>query len=84
MSNTESTSSSHPPIDPAKIRLAALNRLKAKSALIQAPSTGNVNAKAGPSYVNKRADVPTSARNMVDEQKKVDEVPLRRDPGLVS
>ncbi|WVQ77638.1 DNA repair protein [Cryptococcus sp. DSM 104548] len=80
-----------PELTPAQSRLAALNRLKAKQKLASGPSSA-----PGVQYVNKRqaANVPTSARNMVEHQAqakdkdggkgngKEAEMPMRRDPGL--
>ncbi|ORY32144.1 XPA protein C-terminus-domain-containing protein [Naematelia encephala] len=88
MSSSTSTALPAPPnaLSPTQARLAALNRLKAKSALTSqppsAPSTSrDAQSAQGQQYVNKRAAVPATSRNMVQEQAK-DEAPLRRDPGL--
>ena len=72
-----------PVLTASQSRLAALNRLKAKDKLTAPPSPAS-SGEAGPSYVNKRAAVPPTARNMVVQQQVVEEAPLRRDPGLVS
>jgi len=73
-----------PVLSPSQARLAALNRLKAKDKLTGGPPSNSLKNQSGPSYVNKRGPVPTSARNMVVQQQVVEEAPLRRDPGLVS
>jgi len=83
----------HPDLTPAQARLAAINRSKAKERLTAASSAATSTPGAGPSsntsrngqsYVHKPAAVPTTARNMVQEQGgKKDEAPLRRDPSLV-
>ncbi|ODN87378.1 DNA repair protein [Cryptococcus wingfieldii CBS 7118] len=83
-------------LTPAQSRLAALNRLKAKQKLASAPSSSASAPGQGVQYVNKRqpANVPTSARNMVEHQARAgdkhgekgngkgEEMPMRRDPGL--
>ena len=82
----------HPDLTPAQARLAAINRSKAKerltaaSAATSTPGAGpsSNTSRNGQSYVHKPAAVPTTARNMVQEQGgKKDEAPLRRDPSLV-
>ncbi|OCF35762.1 DNA repair protein [Kwoniella heveanensis BCC8398] len=88
-----------PGLNAQQARLAALNRLKAKSKLTSQPSSSSAAASGGGAsgssriaggsggagYVNKQANVPTSARNMVQQQQEGDkqpQAPLRRDPGL--
>lgn len=82
-----------PVLTPDQARLAALNRLKAKNKLTAnttggnsaGPSNGN-HGNAGPAYVNRREAIPSSARNMVQQQAEADKakpLPLRRDPSLV-
>lgn len=82
-----------PALTPDQARLAALNRLKARNKLAASasssntvgPSNGN-QGNAGPAYVNRREAVPSSARNMVQQQAEADKakpLPLRRDPSLV-
>ncbi|WWD19354.1 DNA repair protein [Kwoniella shandongensis] len=78
----------------SQARLAALNRLKAKNKLTAAPPPSTSNNNAGSSrngassssaapYVHKASAVPSSARNMVQQQaEKESQAPLRRDPGL--
>ena len=82
----------HPDLTPAQARLAAINRSKAKerltaaSAATSTPGAGpsSNTSRNGQSYVHKPAAVPTTARNMVQEQGgKKDEAPLRHDPSLV-
>jgi len=70
---------------PSQARLAALNRLKAKDKFTRPPPTSTSLNQAGPSYVNKHAAEPLTARNMVVQQQQqvVEEAPLPRDPGLV-
>ena len=82
-----------PDLTPAQARLAAINRLKAKEKLTavspaqstSTPGAGPSTSRNGQAYVHKPAAVPTTARNMVQEQqvKGKDEAPLRRDPSLV-
>jgi DNA-repair protein complementing XP-A cells len=85
-------SAQHPDHSPAEAKLAALNRLKAKQRLTapiapatSTPGAGPSTSRNGQSYVHKPAAVPTTARNMVQEQAqgKKDQAPLRRDPSLV-
>ena len=67
--------------------MAALNRLKAKQKLTAVPTStpgAGPSTRNGQAYVHKPSAVPTTARNMVQEQgQKKDEAPLRRDPSLV-
>ncbi|WWC90406.1 DNA repair protein [Kwoniella dendrophila CBS 6074] len=92
MSNPSNTTA--PALNASQARLAALNRLKAKNKITQnanatagpsSPSTRNGNANTGGHpYVHKAGNVPSTARNMVQQQNEKDEnkAPLRRDPGL--
>ncbi|WVQ68556.1 DNA repair protein [Kwoniella botswanensis] len=91
MSTPSTSTPAAPTLTPSQARLAALNRLKAKNKL-----TSTSNAAAGPStrdgsgggghpYVHKASNVPSTARNMVQQQqqsKDEAQAPLRRDPGL--
>lgn len=82
-----------PALTPDQARLAALNRLKAKNKLTSNTTSGNTpgpsngnHGNAGPAYVNSREAMPSSARNMVQQQAEADKakpLPLRRDPSLV-
>lgn len=87
-----------PQLTPAQARVAALNRLKAKERVLASntpastpgagpgPSTSR-NGQNGAGYVNKPSAVPTTSRNMVQEQSQAkgkEDAPLRRDPSLVS
>jgi DNA-repair protein complementing XP-A cells len=79
--------SQQPDLTPAQAKVAALNRLKAKQKLTAAPTStpgAGPSTRNGQAYVHKPSAVPTTARNMVQEQGlKKDEAPLRRDPSLV-
>ncbi|WVO14578.1 DNA repair protein [Cryptococcus depauperatus] len=73
-------------LNPAQARLASLNRFKAKNKIA---STSNARpskaSESERSYVNKREAMPSSARNMVQQQveaEKAKPMPLRRDPSL--
>ncbi|WWC93286.1 DNA repair protein [Kwoniella sp. B9012] len=91
MSTPSTSTPAAPTLTPSQARLAALNRLKAKNKL-----TSTSNATAGPSsrdsgggvghpYVHKASNLPSTARNMVQQQqqsKDEAQAPLRRDPGL--
>jgi hypothetical protein len=76
-----------PDLTPAQAKVAALNRLKAKQKLTAAPTStpgAGPSTRNGQAYVHKPSAVPTTARNMAQEQgQKKDEAPLRRDPSLV-
>jgi DNA-repair protein complementing XP-A cells len=76
-----------PDLTPAQAKVAALNRLKAKQKLTAVPTStpgAGPSTRNGQAYVHKPSAVPTTARNMVQEQgQKKDEAPLRRDPSLV-
>jgi len=79
--------STQPELTPAQARLAAINRSKAKEKLTALPTStpgAGPSTRNGQAYVHKPSAVPTTARNMVQEQgSKKDEAPLRRDPSLV-
>ena len=73
-------------LPPAQARLAALNRLKAKDKFTGRPEAGTSRDGALTSanaYVNKRTEMPSSARDMAAQQKAAEE-PLKPNPGLVS
>jgi hypothetical protein len=84
---THTMATTHPDLTPAQAKVAALNRLKAKQKLTAAPTStpgAGPSTRNGQAYVHKPSAVPTTARNMVQEQgQKKDEAPLRRDPSLV-
>ena len=85
--HTDTMATRQPDLTPAQAKLAALNRLKAKQKLTAAPTStpgAGPSTRNGQAYVHKPSAVPTTARNMVQEQgQKKDEAPLRRDPSLV-
>ena len=84
---SSSAGPSSAPLNAQQSRLAALNRLKAKSRLTAVtptdrPSTSSRDAGSAQKYVHNKAPEPSTARNMANAQNKADDAPLRRDPGL--
>lgn len=70
-------------LTPAQARLAALNRLKAKNKLASAGAPAAASGSGAHPYVHKPAAVPSSARDMVQEQQqKEPAAPLPRDSRL--